>query len=138
MEKILGLDMGEKRVGVAVSDGLKMLAHPLKTLPWKNEAQLLADLQEIIREENIVIVVVGLPITMKGHYSKRTEEVAKVIDYLRENLNIPVKEMDERLTTVMAEKALQSVGKKASKQRNKIDQIAATYILQAFLDGNYR
>jgi len=137
MEKILALDMGEKRIGVAISDGLKMLAHPFKTLQWKNEAQLLIDLQEIIRDEHIVILVVGLPITMKGHFSARTEEVAKVIDYLREHLNMHVKEMDERLTTVMAEKALQSVGKKASKQRDKIDQIAATYILQAFLDGNY-
>ena len=132
----MALDMGEKRIGVAVSDGLKMLAHPLKTLKWKNEVRLLNELRGIIEQENIVTLVVGLPITMRGRYAARTEEVARIIDYLKENLTIPVKEIDERLTTVMAEKALQSVGKKASKQRDKIDQIAATYILQAFLDGN--
>lgn len=134
MKKILALDLGERRIGLAISDALQMLAHPLRTIEWHGIKSLLNDLEEIIDNNDLESVVVGLPYTMKGGFSKKTLQVTKIIETLRENLNIPVIDIDERLTTKMAEQALRNVGKKASRERNKIDQIAAVFILQTYLD----
>ena len=137
VKKIIALDIGEKRIGVAVSDALGMLAHPLKTIAWKGINQLINELKEIISDQEIVTVVVGMPYTLKGTVSKKTEEIQKLMEQLREKLDLDIVEQDERLTTKMAENALQAVGKKPSKQRNKIDQIAAVFILQSYLDRIY-
>lgn len=136
MNKVLALDIGEKRIGVANSDALRMLAHPFATLQWKGLEALINELEKIIRDEGIVTIVIGMPYTLKGGDSKKTKEIKKLADQLKERLKIPVVEQDERLTTKMASDALQAVGKKPSKQRNKIDQIAAVYILQSYLDRN--
>jgi len=136
MKKILALDLGERRIGLAISDALHMLAHPLKTIEWHGIKSLLIDLAEIIENNDVDRVVVGLPYTMKGGFSKKTQQVSDIAAELRENLAVPVIEIDERLTTKMAEQALRNVGKQASRQRHKIDQIAATFILQSYLDRN--
>jgi len=132
--KLLGLDIGEKRVGVSISDALGMLAHPLKTIAWKNKDALILALKEIIQQEKIVSIVVGMPYTLKGGFSKKTEEISKLVIELKQGLAIPIHIQDERLTTKMAENALRSVGKKPSRERKQIDQIAAVYILQSYLD----
>jgi len=132
--KILGLDIGERRIGVAISDSLGFLAHPLTTIFWKGIDQLISEINVILSKEDISKLVVGMPITMKGSFSAKTEEVKKIIDEIRSRITIDVIEVDERLTTKMAEQAMQAVGKKPSKNRNKIDQIAAVYILQSYLD----
>ena len=134
MKKILALDLGERRIGLAISDALQMLAHPLATIEWHGIKSLIKELEQIIEDHAIETVVVGLPYTMKGSYSKKTIQVSKIIEGLRENLQVPVREIDERLTTKMAEQALRNVGKKASRERAKIDQIAAVFILQSYLD----
>lgn len=134
MKKAIGLDIGEKRVGVAVSDMLGMLAHPLKTINWKNFDQFIEELNTIIQETAAEIIVVGVPYTLKGQHSKKTEEILKLIERLREHIALPVETIDERLTTKMAENALHAVGKKPSKLRKTIDQIAAVFILQSYLD----
>ena len=134
MNKILALDIGEKRIGLAISDALGMLAHPLTTLTWQGIARLTEALEKIILDEGIDKIVVGMPFTLKGGSSKKTEEIKKLSDQLKERLQVPVLEQDERLTTKMASDALKAVGKKPSKHRNKIDQIAAVYILQSYLD----
>lgn len=134
MDKVLALDIGEKRIGLANSDALGMLAHPFATLQWQGLDALIKALEKIIREERIATIVVGMPYTLKGGNSKKTEEIKKISAQLKERLKVPVFEQDERLTTKMAVDALQAVGKKPSKQRNKIDQIAAVYILQSYLD----
>ena len=135
--KIIALDIGEKRIGVAVSDALGMLAHPLKTIIWKGYNRFVGELKEIITTEEAVVVVIGMPYTLKGTASKKTEDVQKLAMQLRESLDIEIIEEDERLTTKMAENALHAVGKKPSKQRNKIDQIAAVYILQSYMDRKH-
>lgn len=134
MNKVLALDIGEKRIGLAISDALGMLAHPYSTLNWRGINRLIQELQEIIHDEGIEKIIVGMPYTLKGTSSKKTEEIKKISDLLKEQLQLPVIEQDERLTTKMASDALQAVGKKPSKHRNKIDQIAAVYILQSYLD----
>ncbi len=134
-DKVLALDLGEKRVGVAISDALGMLAHPYKTIRWKTIHTLIVELKEIIEQEKIVSVIVGMPYTLKGGHSKKTDEVNKIVNVLKKELPVSVLVQDERLTTTMAENALRSVGKKPSKERRQIDQIAAAFILQSYLDS---
>ncbi len=133
--KILGVDLGEKRIGLAISDTLGILAHPYKTVPWQGIKKLINDLQEIIKSEHIVQIVVGIPYTMQGTHSQKTDSMLHIVDQLKESMKIPIITVDERLTTKMAHQALHAVGKKPSKQRDKVDQIAAVFILQSYLDG---
>jgi len=132
--KILALDIGSVRVGVAISDGLRMLAHPLTTLKWKNEKQFIAELQNLIDDNTSDTLVVGIPYTLKGTDSEQTKKVKKLIDQLKQSLKIKIEIIDERLTTKMAENMLKEVNKKASKNRHIIDQMAAVNILQTYLD----
>ena len=137
-KKWLGVDLGEKRIGLAVSDKLGMLAHPLRTLAFTTFANLVHDLICIIKEEQIYGLVVGVPYTMKGTLSKKTEEILTITDKIKKQIPVPVELIDERLTTRMAEASLHAVGKKTGKNRNKIDQIAAVHLLQNFLDSHKR
>jgi putative Holliday junction resolvase len=136
MQKVLGLDVGEKRTGVSISDALGLMAHPYKTIQWKGLKRFLSEIKIIVNAENIHKIVVGLPLTLRGTESKKTEEVKKIIKALRESFEQEIIEVDERLTTKMAENALLAVGKKPSRNRDKIDQIAAVEILQLWLDKN--
>ena len=128
------MDIGERRVGLAVSDELGMLAHPFQTVQWNGLNNFVVTLKQIIADEKIAKLVVGIPYNLNGSLSKKTEEIKKISDQIRDQLDIEVIEIDERLTTKMAEQALHAVGKKPSKNRNKIDQVAAVYILQSYLD----
>lgn len=134
VQKIMALDIGSIRVGVSISDGLGLLAHPLTTLKWKNTDFLLKDVKNLIVENGINTVVVGVPYTLKGELSEQTKKVLDIIDHLQKGLDIALETIDERLTTKMAETMLKIVGKKASKNRHIIDQIAAVNILQTYLD----
>jgi len=132
--KILALDIGSVRVGVAISDGLRMLAHPLTTLKWKNEEQFIEEINKLVVENSSDTLVVGVPYTLKGTNSEQTKKVLKLIELIKQSLKIKVEPIDERLTTKMAENMLKDVNKKASKNRHIIDQLAAVNILQTYLD----
>ena len=132
--QIIALDIGSVRVGVSISDGLGLLAHPLMTLKWRNLEVFTNDLEKLIIEKNIEVLVIGVPYTLKGEHSQQTKNILQIIDHLKTCLKIKIETIDERLTTKMAETILKNVGKKASKQRHIIDQIAAVNILQTYLD----
>lgn len=134
LKKILALDVGSVRVGVAISDGLGLMAHPLCTLKWQNINTLVTDLEKIFVENEISDLVIGLPLNMSGKNSQQTENVLKIVEQLRQKISLPIETIDERLTTRLAENMLRDVGKKASKNRAIIDQIAAVNILQMYLD----
>jgi putative Holliday junction resolvase len=134
--KILAVDIGERRVGLALSDELGMLAHPFKTLQWSGLLNLITSIKQIITSENIDKLVIGIPYTLNGGLSEKTTEIKKIVDQIRNQIDVEVIEIDERLTTKMAIQALHAVGKKPSKNRNTIDQVAAVYILQSYLDRN--
>ena len=134
--KILALDIGSVRVGVSVSDGLRLLAHPLTTLKWINEVHFLDDLKSLIKENNCDTLVIGIPYTLKGTDSDQTRRVRQLMDTIKANVEIKVETVDERLTTKMAENMLKDVNKKASRNRHIIDQLAAVNILQLYLDKN--
>jgi putative Holliday junction resolvase len=129
---ILGIDFGRARIGLAISDELRLLAHPLETLPGnKDTAKRIA---EIIRERKIDKIVVGVPRHMSGEIGAAAKEALEFANKLRAEVPCPVETWDERLTTVAAERALRGAGKKSRKTRNIIDQVAAQMILQGYLD----
>ncbi len=131
----MALDIGSVRIGVSVSDGLGMLAHPLTTLKMGRRDTLpIGAIQSLIHERNVRRLIVGMPYTMKGTDSIQTEKIKEYVLELEKALSIPVETIDERLTTKMATEQLRAVGKKGSKNRNIIDQVAAVNILQLYLD----
>ncbi len=135
MGKILALDIGEKRIGVAISDELLFLAHPLTTLQWNGFKTFYAELEHLINEHNISELLIGVPYTLNGNISRKTSDILNIIKKLKNRISIPIMEWDESLSTKQAHGILHRVGKKPSKQKQKIDQIAAVIILQEYLDS---
>ena len=131
--RILGLDFGRARIGVAVSDELGLLAHPVKTIPVSRDAA--KQIGEIAREKNVERVVIGLPYHMNGSLGEAADEVLAFAAKLRTLLACEVVTWDERLTTVAANRALRAGGQKTRDSRDIVDQVAAQMILQGYLDG---
>ena len=129
---ILALDFGRVRIGVAISDELQLLAHPLETIPANEHAP--ARVAEIVREKKIDHVVAGIPRQMNGQIGTAATEVLQFVEKLRAILPCPVVTWDERLTTVAAHRALRDAGKKTRDTRSYVDQVAAQLILQSYLD----
>ena len=133
MNRILGLDFGRARIGVAISDELQMLAHPLETIPANEEPA--SRVAEIVREKQVDHVVAGIPRQMNGQIGTAATEVLEFVETLRAILPCPVVTWDERLTTVAANRALRDAGKKTRHTRDYVDQVAAQIILQSYLDS---
>jgi putative Holliday junction resolvase len=132
MNPILGIDFGRSRIGVAISDELRFLAHPLETIPAKKNA--VERIAEIVRDRKIEVVVVGTPRNMDGTLGAAADETMKFVEKLRGAVSCKVATWDERLTTVAANRSLQEAGKKTRETRGYVDQVAAQMILQGFLD----
>jgi putative Holliday junction resolvase len=132
MSRIMAVDLGSVRTGVAVSDELGMLAQPWKTLPG-GEAALEA-VVSAVGELKPVRVLVGLPRNMDGSYGPAAEGARAFADQLKSRVPCPVDLWDERLTTVSAQRALRESGRKARDQRGVVDQVAAQFLLQSWLD----
>ena len=135
MPRILGIDYGEKRVGLAVSDPLNIIAQPLITLIREDSVGWWHQLEAVVVEQEIVTIVVGYPLTMKGTKSAQTEKVDRFILDLGERMTIPIDRYDERLTSVAARRALIQQGIKASRNKEAVDYTAAALILQDYLDS---
>ena len=132
MNPILALDLGRERIGVAISDELQSLAHPLETI--QADSQTTPRLAQIIREKKIDHVVVGIPRQMNGQIGTAATDALRFVEKLRAILPCPVVTWDERLTTVAAHRALRDAGKKTRDTRAYVDQVAAQMILQGYLD----
>lgn len=135
--RILGIDFGERRVGLALSDPTATLASPLPTLKRRaGRRPPLKALEEIARRHDVRAVVLGLPLALDGSETDWTRRVRKVGDALGARLGVPVHYVDERMTSVMAERAVRSLGLRKSERERKerIDAAAAVLILQRFLD----
>ena len=132
MNPILALDLGRARIGVAISDELQLLAHPLETIPADNQAT--QRLAQIIRERKVDHVVVGIPRQMNGQIGAAATEAIRFVEKLRAVLPCRVATWEERLTTVAAHRALRDAGKKTRDTRAYVDQVAAQMILQGYLD----
>lgn len=133
MNPILGLDFGKARIGVAISDELQLLAHPLETIATEERPE--ARIGKIVHEKNVDHVVAGVPRQMNGQIGAAATEVLQFVEKLRAVLPCPVVTWDERLTTVAAHRALREAGKKTRDTRAYVDQVAAQMILQTYLDS---
>lgn len=134
MARALGIDPGEARTGLAVSDELGFLAHPLATLDSKKR-DLVGRIREIAAEKGATTLVVGVPRNMDGSYGPSAELSRALIAELRATGDLEIVPWDERLTTVAAQRALRESGRKAKNQKGVIDQAAAQIILQSWLDS---
>lgn len=135
MKRILGIDLGEARIGLAVSDELGMLAHPLETLHLKEISDPVERIAHIFARDDIASVVLGLPRNMNGTYGPAAEKSRAFAEKLRARLGCEVKLWDERLTSVAAQRSLHEAGRDVKKSRAVIDQVAAQLILQGYLDS---
>lgn len=131
--RILGIDLGRARIGVAVSDELGMLAHPVETIPASGDA--LKRIAQIVTEKNAERVVVGLPRHMNGSVGTGATEALAFAEKLRAQVSCEVITWDERLTTTAANRALRASGRKTRESRAFVDQVAAQMILQGYLDS---
>ena len=133
--RILGIDFGEKRIGVAVSDPLGFTAQGLETIPNQSRRQVLDALLKVCREYDVKEIVIGLPVNMNGTLGPKAEEISKLVPEMEKILNIPIKTLDERLTSRQAGRLMIEQGLSRQKQRNQSDRIAATIILQSYLES---
>ena len=132
--RILGMDYGAKRLGCAISDPTQLIASPLETIPFLGPKQVKKKLEEIREQHDIRAFVVGMPFHLHGDRGEAALKVTDFIEILQRRFALPIYEWDERWSTVSAHKVLQSSGKSPSRNRDKVDQVAAAVILQNFLD----
>lgn len=133
--RVLALDHGTVRVGVAVSDELGMIARPLEFIPMEPWEEFLKRLNQLLIELKAEQIIVGLPRNMDGSFGPAAEKVRAFVAKLREIIALPVHTWDERLTTVQASRMLREAGHKARNQKGKVDASAAAVLLQSYLDS---
>jgi putative holliday junction resolvase len=133
--RILALDHGTKRIGVAVSDETQTIAQPLEYVHAEPFADFLARLRQLIREKEIGLILVGLPRNMDGSYGPAAEKVQTFVSVLKDAVVVPVKTLDERLTSAQANRVLIQGGVRRDKRKEKVDKMAAAILLQSYLDG---
>ncbi|MBN1780705.1 Holliday junction resolvase RuvX [bacterium] len=136
MKRLLAIDYGKKRIGLAISDPLQITAQPFET--WENLSRkaLIEKLLKLIQDLDIFIAVLGHPLTLSGQRAELAQEVEKLHQWLSENLPIPVVLWDERLTSVQAERAMHAMNEKPSRNKQKVDRLAAALLLQNFMDAH--
>ena len=133
--RILALDHGTKRIGVAVSDEMKMIAQPLEFIPAEPFAGFLARLKELIREKEVELILVGMPRNMDGSYGPAAAKVQEFVTVLKDALTVPIKMWDERLTSVQANRLLIQAEVRRTDRKQKVDKMAAAILLQSYLDS---
>jgi len=134
----MALDVGTKRIGVAMSDELFLTAQGADTIQRSGLEADLEKIKKIAGENGVGEIVIGLPINMNGTYGPKAKEVEEFMGNLTKAVNIPVKTWDERLTTVQAQKALLEADVSRAKRKRAIDKLAAQIILQSYLDSRRR
>lgn len=135
MARILGIDYGERRIGLALSDPTGIIARPLLTLDQKEDSDWNSTLLAICREQEVGSIVVGYPLNMKGEKSPQTDKVDQFILLLKKITPLPVHTYDERLTSVAARRELVRQGIKTRHDKGAVDQTAAALLLQDYLDA---
>lgn len=136
MEVLLGLDIGDIRIGVALSDELGVAAHPLCTLTRKNRKVDLIGISDLVSIHKVERVVIGLPISLDGSIGPQAEKIQKFAKRLAQVIDIPIEFQDERFTTAEAEEILRALNKDTEEQKELIDEVAAVIILTDYLNQN--
>lgn len=133
--RILAIDHGSVRMGIAVSDELGIIAQPLEFIPAEPFDKLLERLKTLIQEKQVEQIVVGIPRNMDGSYGPAALTVQTFLAVLKDSLTVPIRGWDERLTSVQANRFLSQAAVKGKKRREKVDQTAAAILLQSYLDA---
>ena len=140
MGRIMSIDYGEKRVGIALSDPLHTISYPLCVINKKNENQLVDEIIKIINDKLVEKIIIGLPLSMSGSYSEQTKKVIVFKDFLIKelsdrSLSIDIDTIDERLSSVSAKNIMIQQGVKTGHNKGRIDELSASIILQEYLDS---
>ena len=136
--RVLGIDHGTVRIGIAVSDETRTIAQPLEYIPAEPFAEFLVRLKSIIQEREVDLIVVGIPRNMNGSYGPAAEKAQQFVLVLKEAVMVPIKTWDERLTSVQANRSLIEAGVRRDKRKTKVDKAAAAILLQSYLDSFIR
>ena len=131
--RILAIDYGDRRVGMAISDELGMTAHGLATIEVRSQKQAANAIARIAMEHDADKIVIGLPFNMDGSSGERADMTQILVDLCSKRTNLPIETFDERMSSIRANNALKEMGVKKHVQRNHIDRVAATIILQDYL-----
>ena len=132
--RLIGLDLGSKRIGVSICDEKQLIATPLKTINRNTLTELISELKAIIDENNIKGIIIGNPLNMDGSLGRSAQSVKDTSQKIEENINIPICLWDERLSTVGAFNLSSQLDINVSKREKKIDENAAAFILQGAID----
>lgn len=136
--RILGLDIGDRTIGIAVSDPLGITAQGITTIRRKSEEKDIEELIKICNSYNIELIVSGLPKNMNGTLGPQSKKVLDFCNIIENKIKLPVKMWDERLTTVAANRAMLEADLSRKKRKKIVDKMASTYILQGYLDSIYK
>ena len=133
MQRILGIDYGEARIGLALSDELGLIAHPLETMEVRT-TEPARRIGEIAKREKVALLVLGMPRNMDGSYGPAAEKVREFIAKLEGALTVPIRTWDERLTSAQANRMLIAGNVRRQDRKQVVDKMAAAILLQSFLD----
>lgn len=134
MARILGLDVGDKTIGVALSDPMLIAAQPYETIKRSKAKFDLNRIEEIVNENDVSLIVVGLPKNMNNTMGPQSMKVISFVDLIKKRIDIEIVYQDERLTTVQSESVLIDMNVRRENRKSHIDKIAASFILQTYLD----
>lgn len=134
--RVMALDVGGKRIGVAMSDTLRLLASPHSTIKALPRSVAFERIAALVLQNDVVDIVVGLPLTMSGEIGPQAELIKRFVAELEQHVRVPIHLFDERLTTAEAERVMIDMGLKPEQRRARIDEMAASIILRDYLDNN--
>lgn len=132
-KRVMGIDFGEVKIGVAISDPLKMISSPYITINRKKTPDYISEIKKIVEDKNVESIVVGYPLTLSGNKSKQTQLTESFINQLERSLDAMIYTCDERLSSQEAQRYLKEKGVKIGHNKEKVDQISASIILSQFL-----
>jgi putative Holliday junction resolvase len=133
--RILALDHGSKRIGVAISDELKMIAQPLEFVPAAPFDAFVLRLKQILADKPVELILVGMPRNMDGSFGPASETVRDFVAALRDSVPVPIRTCDERLTSAQANRVLLEGNVRRAKRKEVVDKMAAAILLQGYLDS---
>ena len=134
-KRVLGLDVGDKRIGLAISGGAGLLATPYSTIERRNQQRAIAAILEVVQAEEVGQIVVGMPLSLDGSVGSQAKRTLVFCDALESASPVPVETWDERFSSVEAERLLRQAGVSPSRNRARLDSSAAAVILQGYLDA---
>ena len=134
MARVMALDVGDRRIGVALSDAGGILASPLTIIEQATQAQAITEILKIVREREVSAIIIGLPYSLNGSIGPQAEKVQVFVEELKQQTNLPIELRDERFTTATAVEYKKAASKKKPDRKTRYDAMAAAIILQEYLD----